>query len=228
MLWACARATTPEEFTRKMNEIKDVDEKAYQWLLKKAPTEWSKSHFRESVKCDMLLHNLCESFSAAILPARDKAIVTLEAVKKWVHPVGKRILNLIEKHKHVARHCNTTIASSGKFQVFVQGVETLVVDLVAKKCTCRGFQLTGIPCSHALACIWAFGLDFLDYIEEWYKKDAYIAAYARIIEPMPNLDKWPQTGLNIILPPPEHALPGRPKKKKKREIEVLMNHHVKP
>lgn len=70
MLWACARATTLVKFKRKLNELKDVDEKAYKWLLKKTPTEWSKSHFRESVKCDMLLNNLCESFNVTILHAR--------------------------------------------------------------------------------------------------------------------------------------------------------------
>ncbi|XP_062112397.1 uncharacterized protein LOC133823577 isoform X1 [Humulus lupulus] len=99
MLWGCARATTPVEFTQRMNALKEVDENAYKWLLKKDPKEWSKSHFREVVKCDMCLNNLCESFNLAIMPTRDKAIVTLlenfrfllmcrfntkrEEVKKW-------------------------------------------------------------------------------------------------------------------------------------------------
>ncbi|XP_062114511.1 uncharacterized protein LOC133825611 [Humulus lupulus] len=44
-LWACARASTPEEFKRKMAELKGVNEKAFDWLMKKSPSEWSKSHF---------------------------------------------------------------------------------------------------------------------------------------------------------------------------------------
>lgn len=51
---------------QKKVKLKDVDEKVYQSLLKKAPIEWSKSHFKENVKCHMLLNNLCERFNAAI------------------------------------------------------------------------------------------------------------------------------------------------------------------
>ncbi|XP_062108696.1 uncharacterized protein LOC133819447 [Humulus lupulus] len=60
-LWACAKATTLEDFKRRMAEMKEVKENAYDWLMKKAPTEWSKSHFRFHVNGDMLLNNLCES-----------------------------------------------------------------------------------------------------------------------------------------------------------------------
>ncbi|XP_062103414.1 uncharacterized protein LOC133814474 [Humulus lupulus] len=49
-LWACARASTPEEFKRKMAELKGVNEKAFDWLMKKSPSEWSKSHFKTDVK----------------------------------------------------------------------------------------------------------------------------------------------------------------------------------
>ncbi|XP_062075862.1 uncharacterized protein LOC133779988 [Humulus lupulus] len=84
-LWACARASTPEEFKRKMAELKGVNEKAFDWLMKKSPSEWFKSHFKTDVKCDMLLNNLCESFNTAILDARQKPIITLlEKIRYWL------------------------------------------------------------------------------------------------------------------------------------------------
>ena len=126
MLWSCERATTKPDFDHKMNAIKEEDVKVYEWLLKKDPKEWSKSHFRTTVKCDMLLNNLCESFNSAIMPARDKPIVTLlekirfwlmcrfatkiNLVEKWHYPVGKRVLEIIEKHENIARHCQSTLA----------------------------------------------------------------------------------------------------------------------
>uniref|UniRef100_A0A803PTT7 MULE transposase domain-containing protein n=1 Tax=Cannabis sativa TaxID=3483 RepID=A0A803PTT7_CANSA len=58
-LWACARAITVEEFKRRMNELKETNAAAFDWLSKKSPSEWTKSHFRTSTKCDMLLSNLC-------------------------------------------------------------------------------------------------------------------------------------------------------------------------
>ncbi|XP_062085949.1 uncharacterized protein LOC133792058 [Humulus lupulus] len=84
-LWACAQASTPEEFKRKMAELKGVNEKAFDWIMKKSPSEWSKSHFKTDVKCDMLLNNLCESFNAAILDAREKPIISLlEKIRYWL------------------------------------------------------------------------------------------------------------------------------------------------
>ncbi|XP_062085693.1 uncharacterized protein LOC133791793 [Humulus lupulus] len=188
-----------------MTSLKEVNEKAYDWLMKKNPSEWSKRHFRFHVKCDMLLNNLCESFNSAKLDAREKPIITLlekirlwlmsrlcvkrESVSKWVHPVGKRVREVIEKNKHVARHCD--------------GPKT-------------GYQLTGIPCGNVLAAIWSSNLNVMDFVDSAYKKEAFIAQYAGIIKPMPSPDKWPDPGQNPI-PPTENVLPGRPKKSRKRE-----------
>ena len=62
------------------------------------------------------------------------------------------------------------ITGNAKFQVTFLGAESFVVDLRAKDCTCRGFELSGIPCPHALSCIWASGLNPVDFVDEWYKK----------------------------------------------------------
>ena len=133
LLWACAKATTETEFKRRMQELKDQVEKAYEWLLKRPASQWSKSHYRDFVKCDMLLNNLCESFNSAILPARDKPIITLlerirfwlmrrfatkrNEVHKWVNEVGNKIMDIMENHKKIKKHCMPINAGSGKFQV---------------------------------------------------------------------------------------------------------------
>ncbi|XP_062103431.1 uncharacterized protein LOC133814498 [Humulus lupulus] len=162
LLWAAARATTVAKFQKRMQDLKDVSKGAYNWLAnKKSPTEWSRSHFQVKAKCDMLLNNLCKSFNAAILEAREKSIITLlekirywlmchfcknrESVTKWVHPVGQRILKTIEKNKEVAKYFLSTRATSHTYQVDTTSGQGYIVDLLKKECTCRKFQLTGRP-----------------------------------------------------------------------------------
>ncbi|XP_060974157.1 uncharacterized protein LOC115695238 [Cannabis sativa] len=220
-LWAWARATTVEEFKRKLDVLKGINEKAFGWLSKKSPTEWTKSHFRTSVQCDMLLNNLCESFNLAILDGRDKPIITLleESVSKWNNPVGKRIFDILEKNKKLALKCQCTKSVGGLFQVTAPSGEVVATNLEKNTCSCRSFDLTCIPCGHAIACIWYSRLQIYGFVAACYKKEAFIGTYARAIAPMPSPEHWLDKGKNPILPPPVTVLPGRPKKFRKREVD---------
>ena len=98
---------TFSRFEAEMKKLKETSIQAWEWLQKIDPKQWSRSHFSEHPRCDFLLNNICESFNAAILEARDKPIITLlelvrgyimkqivskrEAVLKWKHSVGPRI-----------------------------------------------------------------------------------------------------------------------------------------
>ena len=85
-----------------------------------------------------------------------------EDVHKWKFVVGHRIIDVIEQHKRVAKYCQATSAGNGKFQVTFLGSECFVVDLLRRVCTCRGYELSGITCPHALSCIWISGHDTVD------------------------------------------------------------------
>lgn len=55
-----------------MNEIKELNEDAYNQLSKLLAKHWSRSHFSDRSKCDKVFNNLCESFNGqkSILEAR--------------------------------------------------------------------------------------------------------------------------------------------------------------
>lgn len=59
--WACAKASYVAKFHEAMEQMKEEDPAAYEWLAKIPPSHWSRSHFKEIVKCDMVCNNLCEA-----------------------------------------------------------------------------------------------------------------------------------------------------------------------
>ena len=60
------------------------------------------------------------------------------------------------------------------------GGHELVVNLEKKTCTCRKWDLTGIPCYHACACIAMRNEPWDHHISGWYKKDMYLKVYLTI------------------------------------------------
>nr|XP_023915130.1 uncharacterized protein LOC112026669 [Quercus suber] len=76
-LWRCAGATTIREFKRRMQEMKDLDVKAWEYLADINLAQWSKSHFSSRALCGCLANNLSESFNTMILEARDKPILAM-------------------------------------------------------------------------------------------------------------------------------------------------------
>ncbi|KAG8381237.1 hypothetical protein BUALT_Bualt06G0101600 [Buddleja alternifolia] len=57
-LWRAAYATTVGEYKMRMQQLMDLDSAAIEWFKDKSPLQWSKSHFSEYSKCDMLLNNV--------------------------------------------------------------------------------------------------------------------------------------------------------------------------
>ncbi|XP_021806105.1 uncharacterized protein LOC110750138 [Prunus avium] len=153
MLWAAARATTIPWWEAEMDKMKEEDLEAWKWLVQRPPNNWTRSHFHTRYKCDLLLNNLCESFNAAIIDARDNSILTcLESIRmyvmlrmanrraacgKWKHPIGPRIFKIIEKNKMGASQCIPRLAGDKMYQVSHMYGGEFVVDLAAMSCSCR-------------------------------------------------------------------------------------------
>jgi hypothetical protein len=82
-------------------------------------------------------------------------------------------------------------------------VERHIVKLNQRTCTCLEWQHTGKPCQHALAFITTQrGVDFEQFVHEYYSVDRFKAAYAREIEPMTDKTQWPQVELPFVVGAP--------------------------
>ncbi|KAL4342528.1 hypothetical protein GQ457_08G017210 [Hibiscus cannabinus] len=103
------------------------------------------------------------------------------------------------------------------------------VNLNEKTCSCRKWQLCGLPCQHACCAIWHTGGDPDDYLHSCYLKDTYIKAYSYALQPINGSHDWKKSGIEAVLPPIEREMPGRPKKnrrKAKDEPKKMKSGHI--
>ncbi|KAL2235253.1 UNVERIFIED_CONTAM: hypothetical protein Sindi_1257500 [Sesamum indicum] len=147
-MWKAPRASTVEEFKLRMEEIKKLDEKAFDWLNEKPPSD----------------------FNANIMDARDKPILTMlewireylmrrlqenreKASKKWKGTLCPKIKKLLQKHIDKIGDCIPIKANDRYYQISCYDGSQFSVDLERRTCTCRLWQLSGIPCKHACSAI---------------------------------------------------------------------------
>ncbi|WOL11106.1 transcription factor interactor and regulator CCHC(Zn) family [Canna indica] len=93
-----------------------------------------------------------------------------------------------------------------------------VVNLFTRTCSCRYWDICGIPCKHVISCIIWLKEDPDQYVDNYYKREAYMKTYEFLLEPLTGKDTWPEVGGPFVLPPRVKKMSGRPKKKRRREI----------
>lgn len=220
-----------------MEKMKLIDPAAYQWLASRDPQHWCRAFFSKERKCDILLNNLCEVFNAAILEARDQPIITCmdiirryiskrlvarkEAAMKWNHEVGPRVFKILERNKMDSTKLNPDYCGEDKFEVRSYSMDQFRVDLSARTCDCNRWQLSGIPCSHAISCILSRDLPLMDYVHECYKKTTFVKAYETPMRPMHGPNLWKRTNAIPPKPPARKKMPGRPKKSRRKEPDEI-------
>ncbi|KAK8543725.1 hypothetical protein V6N13_025896 [Hibiscus sabdariffa] len=124
--------------------------------------------------------------------------------------------------------CWPTHAGGHKFQVSCGPHTQHAVDLSEHTCSCRKWQLTGIPCHHAISAIFLLDQRPDAFVDVCYKTITQQAIYSHMIEPVRGPDQWtPDTTCLPILPPVQKRPPGRPQKNRKKEADEKNDHSRK-
>ncbi|KAH7844546.1 hypothetical protein Vadar_029198 [Vaccinium darrowii] len=237
--WDCSKATYVAIFEEAMARMKEEDEEAHHWLTLEPPQYWSRSHFRDIVKCDMVCNNLCEAFNKALLEATGKPIIEmLELIRcyfnhrmlirrEWIKKFGNELLpncySKLEENLKQSSICSSHWFGDMQYQVWFGEGEQYTVDLNIRSCSCRKWDLCGIPCPHAIAAIQEKKDKVEGYISKWYSETSYINAYQPLVKPINGSKMWPKTGFTPVIPPSERRKQGRPKKKRILGAEEYIN-----
>ncbi|KAL6228323.1 hypothetical protein ACLB2K_002274 [Fragaria x ananassa] len=244
-LWAIAKSTTMAYYWKEMTLLNQMDTNAYEWLTDpneptRNPKHWCRAHFNGILKCDVLLNNLCESFNAFILLARSKPVISCfeeirvklmkriavrkEKMTKVVDTICPKPREILEKNKvRASTDCIPNATGSTKIEVESIGGNKYVVDLQMRTCACRRWNLTGIPCKHAVSAIHFMREKPEDYMDACYLKKTYLATYSHTIQPVNGMDLWMPSDELAILPPQYTRQPGRPKTKRNKDAAEREN-----
>ncbi|KAD6119144.1 hypothetical protein E3N88_10415 [Mikania micrantha] len=232
LFWAAANSTTKQFFEDKMKELKSINKSAYDHLMERNPSTWSIAFFEVGRSCDAFENGMSESFNSRIQVARRKPIISMfEEIRTFVmrrmfsmakksksfkHEVCPRIIKKLEDIKKLQRHYDVIPGANNIFEVRSEkyAYEAKIEEQI---CTCGSWQLSGIPCSHAVAVFGFINKDPEAYVSNWFKKDMFKKAYKDGITPSKGSIHWPKTNDIKPLPPQEKRMPGRPTVKRKRD-----------
>ena len=126
----------------------------------------------------------------------------------------------LEAEKERARFCKPIQAGVNLWQVS-SGQQTHVVNLEHHTYGCRKWDITGIPCNHAISAINKAKRFPEEYVCKFFRKPLYVAAYEPMIYPVPGEHDWTKTPGPDIDPPEFKIKKGRKKEKRaKGRFEV--------
>ena len=99
------------------------------------------------------------------------------------------------------------------------------MNLRDKTCTCRLWQIQGISCVHACACIVKNGHSLTDYVCRYYSLDTMVSLYKYVLYPISGMHNWPRSSeVGFELEPPRTKCQrGRPRKKRREGNQVQVH-----
>ncbi|XP_025983750.2 uncharacterized protein [Glycine max] len=246
LLWNAAQVLTILEFESKVLEIEEISQDAAYWIRRVPPHLWATAYF-EGQSFFHLTANIVESLNTWILDASGLPIIQMmECIRRqlmiWFNERRETSMQwpsilVPSAERHVAealdraRTHQVLRATDAEFEV-ISHEGTNTVDIRTRCCQCRGWQLYGLPCAHAVAALLSIRQNVHRFTESCFTVATYRKTYSQTIHPIPDKSLWKelseaegdvnasnanQLQLQIAINPPKSLRPpGRPRKKRVR------------
>ncbi|CAA7045729.1 unnamed protein product [Microthlaspi erraticum] len=250
-IWRLAWSYNEAKFQVNLDRIRNYDTGVYDDVMATSPRSWCRAFYKLGPCCEDVENNSTESFNSSINKAREKAFIPmLETIArqamariavrsrishdhkgKCTPYVEKKLAKMLvdKPHKHGARKCVVTKSVKGYYESRLNG-QCHTVSLENRTCSCRKWEITGIPCKHAYGVMLKYGLDPLDYVCHWFRSGMWRRNYSDGLVPVRGCRFWPETNAPDVHVPPEKEKPGEEaaeegqepgnetKKKKKKKL----------
>ncbi|KAK4434150.1 hypothetical protein Salat_0577700 [Sesamum alatum] len=191
---------------------------AYSKTCKEPPNAWSRHGFDVSVKVDHVTNNMTESFNAFLGKMRQRPVIHLiewyrtKVMKRfftryqkalaWQTKLPPNVNARVERNQRAER--KLLVIPSSEYLFEVSDDRKYIVNLKELTCQCREWQVSGIPCKHAMGCILYMRLDPVQFVDEHLTTEAYLRTYKGKIQTVPDESIWPENPHIPPLKPPIH------------------------
>ncbi|GJV98272.1 transposase, MuDR, plant [Tanacetum coccineum] len=176
--------------------------------------------------CVAFENGISESYHNAILFARDKPIITMlediriylmqrmvamnEKATTLADPICPSITKELDKMKYKQRYWQVVVSGFQEFEVR-KADDGFGVNLQNKTCTCKWWDLSGIPCVHAVAAYSFLNRDPVVGVSNWFTKQMWVNSYSHFIKPVSGTSLWVKSDKVPPLPPKKRKMPGHNK-----------------
>lgn len=231
--WRCAKAPCRTLFNLYRAYLAQQTPEGARDMMSTSPEHWSRAYFRLGSNCDSVDNNICEAFNHSIMEARFYPVISMcEAIRKklmvriqenraradrWSGHICPNIFKKLKMNIQLSGRCNVLWNGEDGFEVQEREDRKYIVNLKKGECTCRYWQLAGLPCCHAIAAIYKSSQKLDDYIAPCFTKAAYMKTYQHVLMPVEGAANWPISDMPRPLPPAYVKMPGRPKTQRRRE-----------
>ncbi|KAL6515688.1 hypothetical protein OROHE_018722 [Orobanche hederae] len=239
IFWNAVYALTTAEFESKVSEMVQISQDVLSWLHHFNPQLWAVAYFG-GVRYGHFTLTVTELLYKWALECHELPIVQMmehirHELALWFderRSVAMRLTSILvpSAEKRISEaiydaQCYKVLrANEVEFEI-VSTERTNIVDINRRVCSCRRWQVDGLPCAHVAAALISCGQNVHLFAEHCFTVQSYRETYSQMIYPIPDKSLWKEAGEEgegggdvakfeiMIRPPRTRRPPGRPKKK---------------
>lgn len=234
-----AYAAAPDTYRACVENIRNISPEAYQWILQSEPRYWANALF-EGSRYNNLTCNITKPFydwvsDLPILPVTDiidgirrrmmKLIYTRRVDSgQWLDKLTPTLENKLRGEIAKAQELHVIDSTAGKFEVADDLGAISVLNLDLWDCSCGMWQVTGIPCSHAVAAVEYSHGNIFEYCSKYFTTETFRLIYIDSINPLPIGDMpvhKDSSPVKVHPPVVSHPPAGIPKRRRIRSKGVV-------
>lgn len=228
----CISACKVEEFNECIETIKSKSKELADWVASSKPILWSDAYFK-GLRYGSYSSNASSIFNNWVTSRYEPSVVQIvdmirckmmemiytrrENSNTWVDVLTPSMNQKVQEDMAKSRNMDVVRSNGNVFEVNYEDI-IYVVNIETWECTCRKWQVMGMPCLHALAVIEKIQGWIADFCSKYFTAEYYRVVYSSSIIPIPDAAKpkcISPINFNEMTPTPRRSTRqrGRPKQK---------------